>query len=287
MMSTQRLIQRLSGAGAFAALLLVLNACGRADTAAPVVPQAVAPTSAPAVAAQADPTDLPTVVVAGAAAPEVPTIVVPQETAIPVPAGPALAPALSGGTVQVAADFAASSDLSAWKFGQIFDDETSSAPAWSVKDGKLVAPRNDNGMSTYNDTLALTTPAQGANYSFETNALARYNSMIGVVVGYTDANNYVAFLLADNSPPNGQPGLQLVQHVNGQTTVLAEQKNALLQAGRWYAFGVQVTGTQITATLDGKQVFNATANAPLGQQAGLYASFEGAAYFSAARLTVQ
>ena len=111
--------------------------------------------------------------------------------------------------------------------------------------------------------------------------------MIGVVVSYTDANNYVAFLLADDSPPNGKSGLQLVQRVNGDTKVLAQQATTLLQAGRWYSFAVDVTGSQIKASLDGKQVFDAAAVAPLGQQAGLYASFEGAAYFSNARLTVQ
>lgn len=285
MTAQSRIARRLGGAGALAALVIALGACGRVEP--PQTGAQAAPAAPTAVVESTPPPALPTVVVSNAPTPQpIPTLPATNNTPVPVPASPNLDPVVSGDTVQIAAEFESSSDLSGWSFAQIYDDPVQ-APTWSVEGGNLVAPRNELSGRQFNDVLATTGPAQGPNYTFEATGLSRYNSVIGIVVGYTDPNNYVALLLADSSTPNNKPGLQLVQRVNGETTVLGEQATTLLQTGSWYTFRAEVAGNQITAFLNGKQVFTATANGKLGLNVGTYAGFEGEALFSTARLTVR
>jgi hypothetical protein len=215
----------------------------------------------------------------------VPTLERSDAPALPLPKSPALAPAIAAGQVQFSADFAASADLSAWSFADINKDPAG-VTEWVVLEGKLLAPENRMASEPIgDDTIALTGPAQGPNYSFEATALSQASTILGLVVGYTDADNYVALLLADASAVNGK-GLQLVQRVNGQTSVLASVESELLQPKRWYTMQVEVRGTQVRASMNGKQLFDVAASAPLGQQVGLYAGGEGGSLFGSARLTL-
>ena len=273
-----RRMRRLGASIVAAGLLTALAGCGRADTAAPQAPVAAAPATA---VAQATPVPLPTVVVEGTPAKPVPTISLPTVAAEADPASPDLGPAPAAAQVQLSADFAASNDLSPWTFADLKQDPAG-PPAWSVKDGKLTVPFNVSSGEQFNDVLAVTGPANAPSYRFQATALARNSSIVGVIVAYTDSANFVAATLADASSPNGK-GLELVQYANGQRTVL-QSASTLLEARRWYTFDVQVKGSQIAVSVDGKPVLTGTASGALGQKVGLYGASEGGAVFSNARL---
>jgi hypothetical protein len=275
-----QLMRRLGASVTAAGLLAVLAGCGRVDTAAPQAPVAQAQTQ-PTAAAEATMAPLPTVVVEGTPAQPIPTVSLAPVVDEPDPASPDLGPAPAAGQVQLSADFAASGDLSAWTFADLKQDPAG-PPAWSVKDGKLVVPYNVSSGEQFNDLLAVTGPANSPSYSFQATALARSSSILGIVVAYADPANFVAVTLADAASPNGK-GLELVQYVNGQRTVL-QGSSALLEARRWYTFDVQVKGSQIAVSVDGAPVLSGTASGALGQKVGLYGGSEGGAVFSNARL---
>lgn len=274
-----QLMRRLGASVAAAGLLTALAGCGRVDTAA--APQAPAAQAQPTSAPEATAKPLPTVVVAGTPAQPIPTISVPTVAVQPDPASPELGPAPAAGEVQLSADFGASADLSAWTFADLKQDPAG-PPAWSVKGGRLLVPYNISSGEQFNDVLAVTGPARTASYRFQATALARSSSILGVVVAYADPANFVAVTLADAASPNGK-GLELVQYVDGKRTVL-QNAAALLETGRWYSFDVQVKGSQIAVSVDGKPALSGSASGALGQQVGLYGGSEGGAVFSNARL---
>jgi|GEM_PF-2007016 hypothetical protein len=285
MTSTMQLMQRLGSVGALAAFAIALNGCGRVDTAQT---GSVAQAAAPTAAVVQDYPELPTVQVVPQPTPvPLPTLPPSNSGSIAIPAAPAMAPAVSGDTVQFEVDYSSSTDVSMWNFTQVFEDPVS-PPAWTIDEGALLAPINDNTLIPFNDTIAYSGPAQSANYSFETTAIARYSSVLGAVVGYSDQKNFVALLLtAADGAPNSQPGLQLVQYIDGTPKTLAYDKNITLQSGSWYALRVDVNGNQIKASVNDKQVFDVTASGELGRHVGLYAYFQGSTYFSTARLSVR
>jgi hypothetical protein len=271
------LMRRLGASLTAAGLLAALAGCGRVDTAA--APQAPAAQAQPTAAATMAP--LPTVVVEGTPAQPIPTVSLAPVVDEPDPASPDLGPAPAAGEVQLSADFAASDDLSAWAFADLKQDPAG-PPAWSVREGRLLVPYNISSGEQFNDLMAVTGPANSPSYRFQATALSRNSSILGVVVAYADPANFVAVTLADAASPNGK-GLELVQYVDGQRTVL-ESASTLLEPRRWYSFDVQVKGSQIAVSLDGAPVLSGTASGALGQKVGLYGGSEGGAVFSNARL---
>lgn len=285
MTSTMQLMRRLGSVGALAAFAIALNGCGRIDSAQT---GSVAQAAAPTAAVVQDYPELPTVQVVAQPTPEpLPTLPPSNSGSVAVPDAPNLAPAVSGDTVQFEVDYSSSTDVSMWNFTQLFEDPVS-PPAWTFAEGALLAPINDKTLIPFNDTIAYSGPAQSANYSFETTALGQYSSVLGTVVGYSDQKNFVALLLTGkDGAPNSKPGLQLVQYVDGTPTTLAYDENITLQSGSWYALRVDVNGNQVKASVNGKQVFDVAASGELGRNVGLYAYFQGATYFSTARLSVR
>lgn len=274
-----QLMRRIGASLAAAGLLTALAGCGRVDTAA--APQAPAAQAQPSAAAEATSAPLPTIVVEGTPVKPVPTISLPTVAAQPDPASPELGPAPAAGEVQLSADFAASADLSDWAFADLKQDPAG-PPAWSVKDGRLLVPYNISSGEQFNDVLAVTGPVRAPSYRFQATALARNSSIMGVIVAYADPANFVAVTLADSASPNGK-GLELVQYVNGQRSVL-QSAGSLLETRRWYSFDVQVAGSQIAVSVDGKPALAGSASGALGQKVGLYGGSEGGAVFSNARL---
>lgn len=222
----------------------------------------------------------------GSPMPEPPT---PQGQSAPniasIPAAPAPAALPSNATSKALFIFDTDA-LNGWSFGQIFPDPIK-ASAWTISDGHLTAP--DNGISTqpFNDTLAIAPTTLSGDGTIEASAFAGTASKIGLLVAYTNDQNYIALILSsDDAPDHG--GLKLVRVLNGESSVIAQDTKTKLQRNRWYSLQLVVKGNQLTANIDGTPMLTGTSPiATSGLHIGLYAGSEGYAFFDNVRVLGQ
>ena len=202
-----------------------------------------------------------------------------------VPAAPVLGAVPAGFKVASSQAFDAA-DTSAWSF-QSAQPDAIPAPAWTVKNGQLVAADNSGAMLPFNDTLAILGGTTISNGQVEAHAYSGTASKIGLVLGYQSPQSYIALLLNADQAAFGEAGLRLVQVSNGQTTVLAENKQVKLQRDRWYRLFISIEGSTLRAGAGDTQLSAKLPAAPQGQQVGLYSGFEGYAFFDNLRVIVK
>lgn len=199
-------------------------------------------------------------------------------TPLPVPAAPQPA-GQPAGTLIGSFDFDDGS-LANWQFDQRLDDPVT-APDWSIADGLLAAPLNLYTVQSFNDPIALAPVQMEQDGTVAVTALTRSSEVgtLGVLVGYADRNNYAALLFSGEAA-NNTPGVALVQVVDGDPVVLANDTNVLPQPDTWYQLTVTRSGNTLQASIDGTQVASASLAAPLnGDGVGLRGDAFGTSRF--------
>jgi hypothetical protein len=219
-------------------------------------------------------------------------LLIPEEpTSEPVPPAPQPVDLAAGDQVIFSETFADNSALDTWRFAQVYD-EPNEAPAWEVWENDLVqqvlvSPDDRNGLYFGNDTLAIAPVQLSGDGVVDVSARLHSGSKVGIVLGYEDAQNFVAMIFgADIAVGIGGQGVNLVQVVDGEATVLAFNDDVVLEYGRWYSLRLEVAGQEVRASVDGGKpvVFALTTPLP-GASVGLYAGFEGYAFFDNMRVT--
>lgn len=211
-------------------------------------------------------------------APEEPGIA--EEPEEPIPPAPDLAPALAGETVLGVFDFAAG-NLDGWTFTNIEDARLPIYP-WEVLDGRLMASDNTDWLI---DTVAVAPTRLSGNGAVEMSGFTGgAAAKLGLVFGYQDTRNYSALILGSPDLPD-QQGLSLVQVVDGNYNVVSQDVDTPLEVNTWYQVRCAIDGTTINVNINGTPKMTATLPQPLaGEGVGLYASWQGFAFFDNLRI---
>jgi hypothetical protein len=245
-----------------------------------VVPTVVVPTPANADAPTIDPGGTVTIV-------DVEPTTLPTQTGVDMPTAeptaepPDPAPVPAGETVLERYTFDADAALTGWEFSHVKTEGEVAAPPWDMEGDALEATRNPNALWGYNDLLAIAPATVETPGAVEATALARYDSKIGVLLGYADEQNYVALVLGTQDAPPNPSGLTLMQMVDGDRVILAQDESTFAAENRWYTLRLDIDGTSVSAIVDGTPLLTASLSEPLtGDRAGLYAGSEGDASFT-------
>lgn len=235
---------------------------------------------------QQDSDSAPAVIVPGTPIAEpgdFPTVAVPETDPLSRNK-PAAQPALANETVLGTFTFE-SEDLTHWDFGQIVADVIDPAP-WYVEDGHLRAPINQDSFDLFNDSLALAPLLVSGNYAIEASGVVRFNSKLGLVIGYQDDDNHVSLVFnTANAAGYDRSGLALVQTVDGERTVLAVDETMVAQDNVWYRLRLDIEGTTVYASIDNAPLLEGELVAPLaGERVGVYGGHEGGAYLDDIRV---
>jgi len=267
------------------ALVFVLGAAGV------VVSQRVLSQRNPSIPAYADVTPAPMAthlpIQIGSPLPNPPTFeTTPFPTSLPLPTVAKPNALASTANLLFEATFD-TTELKNWEFNQIYRDPVS-PPAWGVKNGQLISPDNASATNSFNDLLALPSTTLAQNGAIEVSAMAGNATKVGLLLGYQDNQNYVALIFGSQYAPRWK-GLQIVQFVHGEPTVLAQNPETLLQQDRWYRLRMSLEGPKVTATVDDQTSLTAVLNAAPATNAklGLYAGSEGFAFFDYLRIIGQ
>ncbi len=207
---------------------------------------------------------------------DTPVISEPEPTATPLAPAPSPEPALAGAASETYSfDDAA---LEGWTFDQVFSDPAG-VPAWSVADGLLASPQNDQTSYTLNDVLAIAPARLEGDGALEVSTVINTNTGVGLVAGYQSNDNYVALLLSAPDSPRGA-GLSIIQVAGGEYTKLAENSDLSVDPNQWYKLRLEIQGTTVNAGVDGEMILTATLQKPLADnRVGLYAGDGGDSFF--------
>jgi len=202
----------------------------------------------------------------------------------PPPAGPGLA----GATTLAAATFDDASALAGWQFVDLLDGPAALVADyranWLVAEGRLV---QDFAGETRNPSLhevhALHDVGGAADVAVTVSFYDEYNGVAGLVARSTGSDwataSYYRFRTLAASYA-ATPKLVLEKVEAGAVTSLVEIKGPGFSERAWHTLGLRVVGGQLTATLDGQVVAEATDASPLpAGQAGLYTRAIGGILF--------
>lgn len=183
-------------------------------------------------------------------------------------APPAAAPGLAGSGL-AADSFDSGNSLAQW---QVIDQEGAlpeQRANWNVQDGALV----QNGVGQLNDpvaqdTMAVIGDANWADYVVQAKVYDQNNGMFGLVARQQGNSFYRYRILADRIDATPKQVLEKV--IDGVATPLVTLDSPGYKARAWHVIAMQVSGTQIRVTIDGKLVAEATDSALTHGKAGLY-----------------
>jgi hypothetical protein len=210
------------------------------------------------------------------------TITVPTTEA--VPEAPTSGPELASDTIIASYTFDDEAALDGWAFTQSQNDPVA-AQDWFILESELVAPDNSRAMYPFVDPIALPPDTLDGDGAVEVSALTRGAAeRVGLLIGYQDEQNYIALILGTEDSLV-YSGLSLIQMIDGEPTILAQDASLLIEPDSWYRLRLETEGDTVRALIDDLQVAEATLDTPLtGNQVGTYAGSEGFAYFDNLRI---
>jgi hypothetical protein len=140
---------------------------------------------------------------------------------------------------------------------------------WTVEDGHLVQDATGPaGNAHSHGTLAVTGPLSWTEYTITAKVYNRYNSTFGLVAR-RQGNDFYRYRIVAKSSAN-DPLHILEKVVDGVATPLVEVDGTSYESLRWYTVSMSVSGSTITASLDGEVVAEATDTTLANGQGGLY-----------------
>jgi hypothetical protein len=207
----------------------------------------------------------------------------PEATPSPFPTAPTL-PAASGSIVYQN-DFG-SAGLSDWQPAALFAPPDDPVPAWRVKDGLLEQVGDAHAEGTAQDAfLVLNKPQeQVSNGRLQVYFRSVSGEGIGVLLRYSNNSYYVLRLFGTSTDATGTA--QLLQVSGGSRSLLAGSTGWHgYTRNQWQLLQVDLSGPNISVSVDGAPVLSTNKAALLTGQVGLYTEATGVAKFDNFRLT--
>jgi YVTN family beta-propeller protein len=167
-----------------------------------------------------------------------------------------------------------------WRF---VDEGDRNGPAqWQLIEGRLVQKSDIQDSSPdplrKRGAVALVRNSNLNSFRLVTGLLSTKGDAIGVVFGYQDQDNYYRFSTGAN--PDYR---RLLRSKNGSLKVLWEDSVGR-EAGRDYAFTLDVIDGSVTGWLDGEQLFNIVVSEEITGSVGLYCCANPGASFGEFRI---
>ena len=193
-------------------------------------------------------------------------------------AAPAAPPSRSAAPLY-STGFDSEADLAGWEFAELEPVLPDSASRWGVRDGRLAQLTTEPvGNPDSRPTIAVTGDASWQEVIVGANFYDLYNGTAGLVTHRNGDNYYRFFVIADYY--EDAPKLALEKVVDGVVTQLAVADGPGHVDREWHSLYLSVIGGELSASIDGQVVLQATDAAPLGGgQAGVYTRAFGGILF--------
>lgn len=214
----------------------------------------------------------------------------PTPTVAPLPSLPA---AMAGTQESGALLFADSFErgggnemTSAWEIVDVALVLPEDRAAWIVRDGRLAqnGTAGPTGDPRPNETLAVVGDADWTDYTISAWFYDQFNAAAGLVARRQGSSFYRFVVIANDYPV--APRVVLERVVDGEATVLASRDMPGYDRMRWYRISMTVSGSQISAAINGEIVVEADDSTLSGGQAGLFTYALGGMLFDDVRITM-
>lgn len=202
----------------------------------------------------------------------------------PTVAPPPSDPLDTVGTPLFTDSFGSEGALTNWQIVDLQPGLPEDRSVWVVKDGQLVQNRTAAaGNPNEQETLAVTGKGVWTDYRVSAKVYDQNNATFGLVVRRQGNSFYRYRIIA--SQYEATPKQVLEKVIDGVATPLATLDGPGYEQRTWHVVSMQVIGTQITVTLDGEIVAQATDATLRSGQAGLYTRAFGGIRFDDVAIT--
>jgi hypothetical protein len=185
---------------------------------------------------------------------------------------------LRGGTTLFSDSFDTASALKSWQIVDVQQPLPGEESVWRIEGGRLLQDRTARAYNPdFRDTMAVTGDSSWTDYTVSAQVYDAANATVGLVARRQGNSFYRFRWFADGV--SGDRKLAIEKVVDGTVTELARASAPGYQHYRWYTIGLSVSGSQITALVDGSPVLQASDTALASGQAGVTTVAFGAVSF--------
>jgi hypothetical protein len=204
----------------------------------------------------------------------------PTPTIAPAPAA---RPSVAGAPL-AAEGFDSPDALARWQIVDPADLLPEDRSVWSVEEGALAQNRTAAaGNPSTHETMALTGDPGWADYTVSANVYDQNNATFGLVARRQGNSFYRYRIIADQFEATPKQILEKV--VDGVATPLVTREGPGYARRQWHTIAMRVAGPNISVTLDGALVAEASDTTLTGGQAGLYTRALGGIRFDDVTVT--
>jgi hypothetical protein len=201
-----------------------------------------------------------------------------------VPPAPASGPTLQGGATLFADSFDSDASLANWQIADVGEVYPGEESVWRTENGTLLQDRTAYARNPdFRDTMVLTGDAEWKDYTISAKAYNAANAVLGLVARQQDSSFYRFRWFAAET--DGDTKMVLEKVVDGQITALASAPAPGHDYRRWYTISLTVSGSTITASIDGAPVLQATDSTLTSGRAGVTTIAFGAVNFDDVSVT--
>ncbi|GIW01552.1 MAG: hypothetical protein KatS3mg058_2955 [Roseiflexus sp.] len=213
----------------------------------------------------------------------------PTPTVAPLPSlSVGLAGPQESGTILFADSFDGAGESSigpAWDIVDIGVVLPEDRAAWTVRDGTLIqnGTAGPTGDPRPNETLAVVGDPDWTDYTVSAWFYDQSNAAAGLIARRQGTRFYRFLIIANDYPVT--PRVILERVVDREATVLASRDMPGYDRMRWHRISMTVSGSRISAAINGEIVVEANDSTLSGGQAGLFTYALGGMRFDDVRIT--
>jgi hypothetical protein len=206
--------------------------------------------------------------------------ITPTATIAPVPPSK---PNVAGATL-LSQNFDSSNALASWEIIDPPDLMPTDKSSWEIQDGVLLQDGTGAAHSpNTNEAMAITGDPSWTNYSISAKVYDQENATFGLIARRQGNSFYRYRIIANNL--SGTPKQVLEKVVDGVATALSTREAPGYEQHQWHTVALSVNGANISVTLDGAVVAEATDPTLTSGQAGLYTRALGGIRFDDVTVT--
>jgi len=180
--------------------------------------------------------------------------------------------------------FDSANALTGWEILDPADLLPTDKSSWEVQDGVLLQDGTGAAHSpNTNEAMAVTGDPSWINYTISMKVYDQENATFGLVAR-RQGNSFYRYRIIANSL-SGTPKQVLEKVVDGVATPLATRESPGYQQREWHTVALKVDGANLSVTLDGAVVAEATDPTLKSGQAGLYTRALGGIRFDDVTVT--
>lgn len=201
-----------------------------------------------------------------------------------IPPAPQSQPIPQSSVVLFSDSFDSKASLANWRIVDVQAALPGEESVWRIAEGHLLQDRTALAYDpSFRDTMAVTGETSWSDYTITTKVYDAANATFGLVARQQGGSFYRFRLFSEAT--DGDRKLVLEKVVDGVATELASAGGAGYQRYRWYTIALTVSGSQLTATIDGAPALQATDTTLTSGQAGVTTIAFGAVSFDDVTVT--